>query len=211
MREILDGLPVEKLFGVGPKTLPAVHAAGIRTFGDLREASDEVLWRALRQARQVHARPRGRDSTIGPSSRIAKRNRSVRRRPSPTDIRGAARAHGAIAAARRPGGRAACARTNSPPARVSVKIRRADFTTYTRQRTFGRPTQDSGVVAAAAKSLLEQWLATQPNAAVRLLGVGVSDLQMATQGGSVRRRSGARVAPGLRHRRHPRIGSDRTC
>ena len=38
------------------------------------------------------------------------------------------------------------------------------------------------MVAAAAKSLLEQWLATQPNAAVRLLGVGVSNLQMATQG-----------------------------
>src|ERR1700674_3429612 len=38
VREILDCLPVEKLSGVGPKTLLAVHAAGIRTFGDLREA-----------------------------------------------------------------------------------------------------------------------------------------------------------------------------
>src|ERR1700690_2317681 len=37
---ILDGLPIEKLFGVGPKTLPGVHAAGIRTFGDLRLAGD---------------------------------------------------------------------------------------------------------------------------------------------------------------------------
>src|ERR1700675_740425 len=45
VREILDGLPVEKLSGVGPKTLLAVHAAGIRTFGDLREAGDGVLWR----------------------------------------------------------------------------------------------------------------------------------------------------------------------
>ena len=27
-------LPIEKLFGVGAKTLPEVHAAGIRTFGD---------------------------------------------------------------------------------------------------------------------------------------------------------------------------------
>jgi DNA polymerase-4 len=65
--------------------------------------------------------------------------------------------------------------------RVSVKIRRADFTTYTRQRALQPPTQDSGVVAAAAKILLEQWLATQPDAAVRLLGVGVSDLQISVQ------------------------------
>src|SRR5450631_1965882 len=47
VRGILDGLPIEKLFGVGRKTLPAVHAAGIRSFGDLRMASDEVLWRAF--------------------------------------------------------------------------------------------------------------------------------------------------------------------
>src|ERR1700689_775134 len=38
MRTILDPLPIEKLFGVGPKSLPAVHATGIRTFGDLRRA-----------------------------------------------------------------------------------------------------------------------------------------------------------------------------
>ncbi len=47
LREILDPLPIQKLFGVGQKTLPAVHAAGIRTFGDARTASEEVLWRAF--------------------------------------------------------------------------------------------------------------------------------------------------------------------
>ena len=64
---------------------------------------------------------------------------------------------------------------------MSVKIRRGDFTTYTRQRRLGPATQDTGIVAAAARSLLEQWLATQPNAAVRLLGVGVGDLQTLRQ------------------------------
>src|ERR1700677_1140748 len=47
IREILDPLPIEKLFGVGQKTLPTVHAAGIRTFGDARTASEAVLWRAF--------------------------------------------------------------------------------------------------------------------------------------------------------------------
>src|ERR1700719_2866791 len=47
VREILDGLPIEKLFGVGPKTLPAAHAAGICSLRDLRLAADEALWRAF--------------------------------------------------------------------------------------------------------------------------------------------------------------------
>src|ERR1700743_809770 len=47
IREILDPLPIHKLFGVGQKSLPPVLAAGIPTFGDARAASDEVLWRAF--------------------------------------------------------------------------------------------------------------------------------------------------------------------
>ncbi len=65
--------------------------------------------------------------------------------------------------------------------RVSVKIRRADFTTYTRQRALHPPTQDTGVVSAAAQALLQVWLASQPNAPVRLLGVGVSNLHSQQQ------------------------------
>jgi DNA polymerase IV len=65
--------------------------------------------------------------------------------------------------------------------KVSVKIRRGDFTTYTRQRPLAPPTQDTAIVSAAAQALLGAWLASQPRAAVRLLGVGVSDLQSLRQ------------------------------
>jgi DNA polymerase IV len=65
--------------------------------------------------------------------------------------------------------------------RVSVKIRRKDFTTYTRQRALEPPTQDTTSVSAAAQALLSDWLAAQPGAAIRLLGVGVSDLQVLLQ------------------------------
>jgi DNA polymerase IV len=65
--------------------------------------------------------------------------------------------------------------------RVSVKIRRSDFRTFTRQRSLKPPTQDTAVVSAAAAGLLRAWLASQPHAAVRLLGVGVSDLQSSGQ------------------------------
>ena len=57
---------------------------------------------------------------------------------------------------------------------VTVKIRRGDFTTYTRQRHIEPPTQETRVVTRVAVELLDAWLAAQPRAALRLLGVGVS-------------------------------------
>jgi DNA polymerase-4 len=82
VRQILDGLPVGKLSGVGPKTLLAVEAARIRTCGDLRDASDAVLWRLLSTASPCATAPP--ESTNARSSRIAPRNRSVRKRPLPS-------------------------------------------------------------------------------------------------------------------------------
>ena len=64
---------------------------------------------------------------------------------------------------------------------MTVKIRRDDFRTYTRQQALEPPTQDTAVVAATAQRLLLGWLRTQPDAAVRLLGVGVGDLQSLRQ------------------------------
>ena len=60
---------------------------------------------------------------------------------------------------------------------VSIKVRRRDFETFTRQRSFNPPTQETRLIAQVAADLLDHWLAEQPRAAVRLLGVGVSDLE----------------------------------
>jgi DNA polymerase IV len=179
MREILDGLPIEKLFGIGPRTLPAVHAAGIRSFGDLRAAGDEVLWRAFgKHGKSMRERASGLDDRPVEPNREEK---SISAEETyARDIRGLAQLkvqllHLADRAASR-------LRAHELAAgKVSVKIRRADFTTYTRQRALGPPTQDTAIVSAVAKALLEEWLVTQPNAAVRLLGVGVSDLQLLPQ------------------------------
>jgi len=179
MREILDGLPIEKLFGVGPKTLPAAHAAGIRSFGDLRAAGDEALWRAFgKHGKTMHDRACGLDDRPVEPNREEK---SISAEETfAADIRGAAPL--AVRLLRLADRAASRLRAqNLAAGKVSVKIRRADFTTYTRQRALGRPTQESAVVAAAAKALLDQWLATQPDAAVRLLGVGVGDLQISMQ------------------------------
>jgi DNA polymerase IV len=179
MREILDGLPIEKLSGVGPKTLPAVHAAGIRSFGDLRLAGDEALWQAFgKHGKSMRERACGLDDRPVEPNREEK---SISAEETfATDIRGAAPL--AVRLLRLADRAASRLRAqNLAAGKVSVKIRRADFTTYTRQRALGQPTQESGVVAAAAKALLDQWLAAQPHAAVRLLGVGVGDLQISMQ------------------------------
>jgi DNA polymerase-4 len=58
---------------------------------------------------------------------------------------------------------------------VTVKIRRSDFKTYTRQRTLEPATQETARLCEAGLELLDAWRTTQPRAAVRLLGLGVSD------------------------------------
>ncbi len=180
VHDILDGLPVEKLFGVGPRTLPAVHAAGIRSFGDLRKAGDEVLWRAFgKHGKSMRERAAGLDDRPVEPNREEK---SISAEETyATDIRAASRLKvQLLGLADRAASRLRA--HDLAAGTVSVKIRRADFTTYTRRRALSPPTQDTGVVSAVAQTLLQEWLTTQPNAAVRLLGVGVSDLQNLPQG-----------------------------
>jgi DNA polymerase-4 len=179
LRQVLDPLPIQKLFGVGPKTLPAVNAAGLYTFGDVRNADETVLWRVFgKHGRLIRDRACGIDDRPVEADREEK---SISAEETyDTDIRSPAelsaqlahladrtasrlRAHGLIAAV------------------VSVKIRRADFTTYSRQRALGTATQDTATISSVAQSLLEDWLKAQPRAAVRLLGVGVADLQEQVQ------------------------------
>ena len=179
MQDLLDRLPVQKLFGIGQKSLPSVHAAGIRTFNDLRRAGDEVLWRAFGK----HGKTM-RDRASGIDDRPVEPNREEKsisaEETFAADIREIEELkrhllHLADRAASRLRARQLAAGC------VTVKIRRRDFTTYTRRRAVSPVTQDTAVVAGMARALLEEWLSAQSNVAVRLLGVGVSDLQLLRQ------------------------------
>lgn len=179
-RAILDPLPVEKLFGIGRKSLAPVLAAGIRTFGDLRRADDATLWRVFgKHGRAMRDRAAGIDDRPVQAERAEK---SISAEETfAVDIRDGAelmrhlvhladrattrlRAHGLAAG------------------NVTVKIRRADFSTYSRQRAVEPPTQDTAVVSRMAQILLHEWTQAQPRAAVRLLGVGCGHLQSLRQG-----------------------------
>ena len=193
LREILDPLPIQKLFGVGQKTLPAVQAAGIRTFGDARNASEEALWRAFgKHGKAMRERACGIDDRPVVPDREEK---SISAEETfAADIHAAAELAAQIV--RLADRTASRLRAHDLLAgRVNVKIRRGDFTTYTRQQALKPPTQDTAVVSAAAQSLLLAWVAMQPGAGVRLLGVGVSDLRFLRQSDLF---SGALPAPASR-------------
>jgi DNA polymerase IV len=175
LRGVLDPLPIERLPGVGPKSLARVHAAGVMTVGDARRASDEVLWRAFgRYGSGVRALASGIDERPVVAER---EEQSISAEETfGTDITSTAQLewHLGVLADRA----AARLRAHELAAgRVTLKIRRADFKTYTRQRVLEPPTQNTGAVTAMAQRLLREWRAAHPDAALRLLGVGVTDLR----------------------------------
>jgi DNA polymerase IV len=181
MRDVLDALPIEKLFGIGRKTLPRVRAAGIASFGDARKAGDAQLWRAFGRHGKIM-----RDRASGVDDRPVRPDREEKSISAEdtfaSDIVSHAQLHiELLRLADRTASRLRGHRLFA--ATVNVKIRRADFQTFTRQRTLGAPSSDTSVIAAAARELLGTWLKEQPRAAVRLLGVGVSELQAGVQQG----------------------------
>ena len=73
-------------------------------------------------------------------------------------------------------------RANLDAGTVQIKVRRADFTTYTRQAALGAPGSDTAQLYAVARRLLAGWCTDHPGAPVRLLGVGATRLVRASQG-----------------------------
>jgi DNA polymerase-4 len=179
VRELLDPLPIRRLFGLGAKTAPKVEALGIRTLGDLNRANPAQLRPIFgRYTERVQQRAAGIDDRPVVPDRDEKQISAEE--TFETDIADPAALQAEIV---RLADRA-CARLRSQQLLagcVTVKIRRKDFTTYTRQRHIEPPTQETRVVTAVALELLHAWRSTQPRAALRLLGVGVSDLKPAVQ------------------------------
>jgi DNA polymerase IV len=179
LHEVLERLPIERLFGVGAKSLPTVQACGLKTFGDVARAGDEQLWRAFgKHGKAMQARAAGLDERPVVPDREEK---SISAEETfDRDIRDAAVLERRLTAlADRAAARLRAAGLLA--GRVTVKIRRADFKTYTRQCVLEPPTHDTAAVCAGAQRLLRTWLAGRRNVALRLLGVGTSDLSAVRQ------------------------------
>ena len=171
--EVVGERPARIIPGVGPRTEQRLEALEIRTVSDLARAPENSLAAILGPN---HARSLGRRACgFGGTEVAVERERKSESRErtfssdqtDPTlmrrEVAGMART-----VAEHLGGQGIRGRT------VTLKIRLAPFRTFTRSRTLAEPTADPAQVAAAAQALFD---AFERDAPVRLLGVGVSNLE----------------------------------
>ena len=169
--EFLAPLAVGKLWGIGPKTAQRLNAEGVDTIGRLAEQSEAWFRRTFGvRAAHVQKRAMGQDDEPVHTERETKSVSSETTFASDLGDKAELRevverlAEGVAGSLERKGLKA---RT------VTVKMRLADFTTFTRQATLSSSTYDSGPIKETAWRLLSGELA--PERTFRLLGVGVSN------------------------------------
>ncbi|MGA5765460.1 DNA polymerase IV [Nonomuraea bangladeshensis] len=174
----LHPLPVSALWGVGERTEQSLVRLGIRTVGDLARVPPGTLQRELGQAVGGHlaALAWGRDerpvTAHVPDKSIGNEETFAADVDDPDVIRRELlRLSERVAARMRKGGHVG--RT------VSVKLRRADFTTITRSRTLREPTDVAQVIYATACELYQA--AGLERVRLRLVGVRMENLRPAEE------------------------------
>lgn len=169
-REWLAPLPVEWLWGAGPKTAARLRAIGLATIGEVAVCDSARLAPLGELGRRFRALACGEDLRAVEHSRAARSlgsertlNEDVTRR---ADIEHhLRRAAEAIAARLRRKGIRACG--------VRVKLKRADFRVLTRQRALGGVSDTAAELFAAAAELLREFRDPGP---FRLVGLAAYDL-----------------------------------
>ena len=170
--DFLHPLPVQALWGVGPKTLERLRRMGVTTVGELAALPRDGLRSALGKAQGAHLH----DLANGIDPRDVEPDQAVKsisheetfahdHHDHDTLHHELVRLTDAVAARLRDARLAG--RT------VTVKVRFGDFSTVTRSVTLPHTVDDAPTVLAAADGLLG---GVDPTPGVRLLGVGVSGL-----------------------------------
>jgi DNA polymerase IV len=180
--EFLHPLPVSALWGVGNRTGQVLARLGLRTVGDLARAPVPTLEREIgpASAAHLHALAWGRDDRAV-STGVAEKSIGAEETFA-TDIsdpvmirRELLRLAGRTARSLRASG--LVAKT------ISVKLRRADFRTFTRSRTLRDPTDvTQQIYAVACELYLASGLAD--GVLLRLVGVRAAGLLPAAEAGT---------------------------
>ena len=176
-RVLLAGLPVRRLWGIGPVAEEKLHRLGIETVGAFAALSDAeaanilggTVGPALHQlARGIDDRPVAEN---GPAKQISAESTFPEDLTTLDQLREAAGPIGEHAHARlEKDGRGA--RT------VTVKLKKSDMSTLTRSATLPYATTDAATLIATARRLLLDPLEIGP---IRLVGVGFSGLSEVRQ------------------------------
>ena len=171
-------LPARRINGVGPKSAARLAALGIRTIGDLARADPVFLMTTFGRAhgRWMHEAAHGRDErpvvTQSEPQSISRettfdRDLSAQRDREELSSIFTELCTGVSEDLRRKG---YAGRT------IGLKLRYADFSTVTRDRTIGEPTQDAAVIRRVAGECLKR---VPLERRIRLLGVRVGGLMRA--------------------------------
>lgn len=169
----VQALPIERMWGVGRKTLPHLTRHGIRTIGDLAalepaRVKDLFGLGALKMYELAWGRD---DRPVVPDQdpqQVSHEITFARNQSSDDVLRGVLLGLCEQVAAR-------LRRHDFQGKTITLKLRFADFRTITRRTTLGHYTADSGAIYEAALPLLEEGR-NVTTLSIRLIGVGVSGL-----------------------------------
>lgn len=173
----LDPLPVDMLWGVGPKTKDRLGNVGIETIGDLARFPILELAKELgkhgydlsKRARGEDDRPIVTERTIKSVSHETTFSEDIGKKTKVLETLHSL----AYKVARR------LQKNKTKGRTIHIKLRWSDFQTLTRQNTLDFPTHDPEVIIQEAEDLLEGvW---EEGNLVRLVGVGVSNLDTQAQ------------------------------
>lgn len=178
---VLDPLPVGRLWTVGKVAEANLHRLGIRTVGELRFAEPRRLQQACgNQAAHWQQLARGEDNR--PVQPDAEEKSISAETTFVTDLTTLDQALSWLARlAERVGERVRAQQLKGRT--VTLKLRKPPFETHTRQLSLGEPTDATGELLNAGRSLLQRWWAVEKDPRLRLLGIGISQFAHEAQSG----------------------------
>ncbi|MBV8258155.1 MAG: DNA polymerase IV [Actinobacteria bacterium] len=175
-RAFLHPLPVEALWGVGPKTAAKLHERGLVTVGQVARTPQILLvsWLGPAAGRHLHALSHNLDARRVDSGRRRRSIGSQRARPSGRWTPESADAD-LVALIDRVTRRMRAARRVGRT--VVLRLRFGDFTRATRSLTLPHATASTELILAAARELLAGVLPTLELRGLTLVGISVTNLE----------------------------------
>ena len=170
--EFLAALPIERMWGIGVKTAPKIHAAGFHTLGDLARADARWLENVLGAwGLEAQALARGIDPRNVVPDRPAK---SIGAEETfDDDIRGRQGLERRLLGQASRVAQRLC-HEHLLGRVVVVKVKYADFSIQTRRTTLPEPVGDTDSIFEVVRSLLGRFDLSRP---IRLTGVSLADLR----------------------------------
>ncbi len=175
--EFLHDLPVELMWGVGPKSKARLNAAGITTIGQLAATPGRSLESLLGVAasEKLHALAFNRDPRhveTGRRAHSAGAQSALGQKPPTPQIYRPALRHLADRIGSRLRAKLLCGRT------ITVRVRWADLSAVTRAVTLGAPVAATAIISEVAEELVRGVLADHPHErTISLLAISVSQLE----------------------------------